>query len=37
VDKLVTHRTTLERVPLDLARWAAEKTGLIKAIVQVTA
>jgi 2-desacetyl-2-hydroxyethyl bacteriochlorophyllide A dehydrogenase len=37
VDRLVTHRTTLERVPLDLARWAAEKAGLIKAIVQVTA
>jgi 2-desacetyl-2-hydroxyethyl bacteriochlorophyllide A dehydrogenase len=37
VDRLVTHRTTLERVPLDLARWAAEKAGLIKAIVQVAA
>ncbi|AOF89789.1 zinc-binding alcohol dehydrogenase family protein [Sinorhizobium sp. RAC02] len=37
VDRLVTHRTTLERVPLDLARWAAEKAGLIKAIVRVAA
>jgi len=37
VDRLVTHRTTLDRVPLDLARWAAEKAGLIKAIVQVAA
>ncbi|MGQ3210436.1 zinc-binding alcohol dehydrogenase family protein [Shinella sp.] len=34
VDRLVTHRTTLQRVPLDLARWAAEKAGLIKAIVR---
>ena len=35
VETLVTHRTTLERVPVDLARWATEKSGLIKAIVRV--
>ena len=36
VEALVTHRTTLDRVPLDLARWATEKSGLIKAIVHVS-
>ena len=37
VEALVTHRTTLDRVPIDLARWATEKSGLIKAIVRVAA
>jgi 2-desacetyl-2-hydroxyethyl bacteriochlorophyllide A dehydrogenase len=37
VDALVTHRTTLDRVPADLARWATEKSGLIKAVVRVAA
>ncbi|WP_439618625.1 zinc-binding alcohol dehydrogenase family protein [Shinella sp.] len=37
VEALVTHRTTLDRVPVDLARWAREKSGLIKAIVRVAA
>jgi len=37
VEALVTHRTTLDRVPVDLARWATEKSGLIKAIVRVGA
>ncbi|MEW9617291.1 zinc-binding alcohol dehydrogenase family protein [Shinella sp. S4-D37] len=37
VEALVTHRTTLDRVPADLARWASEKSGLIKAIVRVAA
>jgi 2-desacetyl-2-hydroxyethyl bacteriochlorophyllide A dehydrogenase len=37
VDALITHRTTLDKVPVDLARWATEKTGLIKAIVKVGA
>ena len=36
VDALVTHRTALDRVPVDLARWASEKSGLIKAIVRVS-
>lgn len=35
VETLVTHRTTLEAVPADLARWAARKEGLIKAVVKV--
>ena len=33
--KLVTHRTTLAGTPLDLARWAHEKSGLIKAVIEV--
>jgi 2-desacetyl-2-hydroxyethyl bacteriochlorophyllide A dehydrogenase len=33
--KLVTHRTTLANTPLDLARWAHEKSGLIKAVIQI--
>lgn len=35
VEALVTHRTTLDGVPVDLARWATEKAGLIKAVVCV--
>ncbi|UWU14575.1 zinc-binding alcohol dehydrogenase family protein [Rhizobium sullae] len=37
VDKLITHRTTLADAPRDLARWAHEKTGLIKAVIKVGA
>ncbi|WP_027054394.1 zinc-binding alcohol dehydrogenase family protein [Mesorhizobium erdmanii] len=33
--KLVTHRTTLEDTPRDLARWVHEKSGLIKAVIEV--
>jgi 2-desacetyl-2-hydroxyethyl bacteriochlorophyllide A dehydrogenase len=33
--KLVTHRTTLAGAPRDLARWAHEKSGLIKAVIEV--
>ncbi|UVK40433.1 zinc-binding alcohol dehydrogenase family protein [Mesorhizobium sp. AR10] len=33
--KLVTHRTTLGDTPRDLARWAHEKSGLIKAVIEV--
>ncbi|MER8613311.1 MULTISPECIES: zinc-binding alcohol dehydrogenase family protein [unclassified Mesorhizobium] len=33
--KLVTHRTMLGETPRDLARWAHEKSGLIKAVIQV--
>lgn len=33
--KLVTHRTSLAATPRDLARWAHEKTGLIKAVIEV--
>ncbi|MDX3928437.1 MAG: zinc-binding alcohol dehydrogenase family protein [Shinella sp.] len=37
VEALVTHRTVLEQVPADLARWATQKSGLIKAIVKIGA
>ncbi|TPL04398.1 zinc-binding alcohol dehydrogenase family protein [Mesorhizobium sp. B2-4-14] len=33
--KLVTNRTTLADTPSDLARWAHEKSGLIKAVIEV--
>ncbi len=33
VGRLITHRTTLRQVATDLPRWAADKTGLIKAMV----
>lgn len=33
--KLVTHRTSLASTPRDLARWAHEKSGLIKAVIEV--
>ena len=35
VNDLITHRTTLDAVPADLARWADEKSGLIKATVRI--
>ncbi|WP_411036221.1 zinc-binding alcohol dehydrogenase family protein [Shinella sp. BYT-45] len=35
VEALVSHRTVLDWVPVDLPRWATEKSGLIKAIVRV--
>jgi 2-desacetyl-2-hydroxyethyl bacteriochlorophyllide A dehydrogenase len=34
---LITHRTDFESVVADLPRWAHEKTGLIKAIIQAQA
>ncbi|MDI6025788.1 zinc-binding alcohol dehydrogenase family protein [Corticibacterium sp. UT-5YL-CI-8] len=37
LDRLVTHRTTLEGAVQDLPRWAHEKSGLIKAIIKVGA
>jgi threonine dehydrogenase-like Zn-dependent dehydrogenase len=37
VDKLITHRTTLADAPRDLARWAHEKNGLIKAVIRIGA
>ena len=33
VDRLITHRTTMDRVCTDLPRWARDKAGLIKAMV----
>lgn len=35
IDQLVTHRTTLRDSPRDIAIWAQQKPGLIKAIVDV--
>lgn len=35
VDRLVTHRTTLRDSPRDIALWAHEKNGLIKAMIDV--
>lgn len=35
VDRLVTHRTTLRDSPRDIALWAHQKTGLIKAMIDV--
>lgn len=37
VEQLITHRTTLTDAPRDLARWAHEKSGLIKAVIKVSA
>jgi 2-desacetyl-2-hydroxyethyl bacteriochlorophyllide A dehydrogenase len=35
VSKLITHRTTLAKAALDLPRWAHEKHGLVKALIDV--
>ncbi|KRB58836.1 dehydrogenase [Rhizobium sp. Root708] len=35
VEQLITHRTTLKNAPRDLARWAHEKGGLIKAVIKI--
>ena len=35
VDRLVTHRTSLAGAVRDIPRWATEKTGLIKALVEL--
>lgn len=35
VDRIVTHRTTLAGAVHDLPRWATEKTGLVKALVEL--
>jgi 2-desacetyl-2-hydroxyethyl bacteriochlorophyllide A dehydrogenase len=35
VDRLITHRTDLERAVDDIPRWASDKTGLIKAVVEI--
>ena len=34
-DKLATHATSLDRVPVDMPVWTHERTGLIKAIITV--
>lgn len=35
VGRLITHRTTLGRIAKDLPRWAADKAGLIKPMVEL--
>ena len=35
IDQLVTHRTTLRDTPRDIALWARQKSGLIKAMIDV--
>jgi 2-desacetyl-2-hydroxyethyl bacteriochlorophyllide A dehydrogenase len=35
LDELASHSTTLDEAPTSLARWAHEKSGLIKAIINV--
>jgi hypothetical protein len=35
VGQLVTHRTTLRDSPRDIALWAHQKSGLIKAMIDV--
>ena len=35
LDRLITHRTTLDAAPQDLARWAHEKSDLIKAVIKI--
>jgi 2-desacetyl-2-hydroxyethyl bacteriochlorophyllide A dehydrogenase len=35
IDQLVTHRTTLRNTPRDIALWAHQKSGLIKAMIDV--
>jgi 2-desacetyl-2-hydroxyethyl bacteriochlorophyllide A dehydrogenase len=37
LDRLVTHRSTLADAPRDIARWAHQKSGLIKAVIAVGA
>ena len=33
--RLLTHRTTLDRVATDLPRWTKEKQGLVKALIEI--
>ena len=35
VDRIVTHRTTLRDSPRDIAHWSNQKSGLIKAMIDV--
>ncbi|MCG6858489.1 MAG: zinc-binding alcohol dehydrogenase family protein [Salaquimonas sp.] len=35
VERLITHRTTLADAAADIPRWAADKTGLIKAMIEI--
>jgi 2-desacetyl-2-hydroxyethyl bacteriochlorophyllide A dehydrogenase len=35
IDRLITHRTTLAGAATDIPNWVAEKTGLIKALIEI--
>ena len=35
IDRLITHRTTLAGAVSDLPRWATQKSGLIKAVIEL--
>ncbi len=35
VARLITHRTSLGKAALDLPKWATQKTGLIKAVIEI--
>lgn len=35
IEKLITHRTSLDDTPRNLATWAHQKTGLIKAVIEI--
>jgi 2-desacetyl-2-hydroxyethyl bacteriochlorophyllide A dehydrogenase len=35
LSRLLTHRTTLDRVATDLERWTKQKRGLVKALVEI--
>jgi 2-desacetyl-2-hydroxyethyl bacteriochlorophyllide A dehydrogenase len=36
IDRLITHRTSLGGAITDLPRWATQKTGLIKAVIEMS-
>jgi threonine dehydrogenase-like Zn-dependent dehydrogenase len=31
----ISHRTNLDKAPADLARWAHDKSGLVKAVIEI--
>jgi len=35
VDRLITHRTSLHEAVRQIPAWASQKTGLIKALVEI--
>ncbi len=35
LQRLLTHRTSLARVAADIPRWTTDKTGLVKALVEI--
>ena len=36
IDRIITHRTSLDDATIDLGRWATEKSGLIKAVIEIS-